>query len=89
MRTLWTWDVKISPAKRFRYACPAAPLGAYASVVSGGPQDPEKGSTLKRDGLSSPPLSGLPERGSCLRKSGTPDLRGGGGGGGGVCARPS
>ncbi len=23
MRTLWTWDVKISPAKRFRYARPA------------------------------------------------------------------
>ncbi len=25
--------------------------------------------------LSSPPISGLPEMGSCLRKSGTPDLR--------------
>src|SRR5918993_4124964 len=39
---------------------------------------------IKRDRPSFPPISGLPEMGILLRKSGTPDLRWGGDGGGGV-----
>src|SRR5918995_2397392 len=46
-----------------------------------------RGDDRGRTGTDSPPpppISGKPEMGFLLRKSGTPDLRWGGGGGGGV-----